>query len=134
MNIMGWKRRDYFWNLFKKLKIFSIISQHTFSLFLFVVNNKDQFIADTRQSTDLCLPQKNLAVYQKGVYYLSIKIIHHLPNNPKKCKTAFKNCLHINTFTSLDEYFNVNKKMYTYLIILHMIILYWISLSMLTNQ
>jgi hypothetical protein len=97
--------------------------QYISSLLLFIVNNKDQFIVNSeiysinlRQSANLHLPQVNLAIYQKGVYYLGIKIYNSLPsdiknfsNNPKKFKTLLKTFLYTNCFYSLDEYSNVNK-------------------------
>jgi hypothetical protein len=58
-----------------------------------------------RQSTNLHLPQENLAIYQKGVYCLGIKIYNSLPsniknvsNNPKKFKTVLKTFLYTNCF------------------------------------
>ena len=53
---------------------------------------------DTSQRNNLYLPQANLTIYQKGAYYLGIKIFDNLPlenknvaGNQKKFKTAFKN-------------------------------------------
>jgi hypothetical protein len=70
-----------------------------------------------RQSTNLHLPQANLAIYQKRVYCLGIKVYNSLPsdiknfsNNPKKFKTVLKTFLYTNCFHSLDEYFDVNKE------------------------
>ena len=115
-NIMRCRRTDSWWNLLKKLKILSLKSQYIFYLLSFVVNNEDQFIVDIRQSTNLHLPQINLAVYQKEGYYLHIKIFNHLPPDiknslitPKKLKQPYK-FWHINSFYSWDEYFNINKK------------------------
>jgi len=34
---------------------------------------------DTRQRNNLHLPQANLTIYQKGVYYSGIKIFNNLP-------------------------------------------------------
>ena len=34
---------------------------------------------DTRQRNNLYLPQANLAIYQKGTYYLGIKFFNNLP-------------------------------------------------------
>jgi hypothetical protein len=70
---MGCRSRDSCRYLFKKLRILPLKSQYISSLLLFVVNNKDQFIVNSenysinmRQSTNLHLPQANLAMYQKG--------------------------------------------------------------------
>jgi hypothetical protein len=59
-----------------------------------------------RQSTNLHLPQANLAIYQKGVNYLGIKSysshpsdIKNFSNNPKKFKTVLKTFLYTNCFS-----------------------------------
>jgi len=51
-------------------------------------------------------------MYQKGVYYLGIKIFNGLPKaiknistKPKKFKTALKHYLLTHSFYSLDEFF-----------------------------
>jgi hypothetical protein len=61
--------------LFKELNIFLIQSQYVFSIHLFVIKNKDQFLfnsqvhkINTRQTSNLYLPSANSAMYQKGVY------------------------------------------------------------------
>jgi hypothetical protein len=122
--IMGCKIRGSSCNLFKKLRILPLKSHYISSLLLFVVSNKDQIIVklenysiNTRQSTNLHLPQEKLALYKKGVYYLGIKIYNNLAsdiknfsNNPKKFKTVLKHFLYTNCFYSLDKYFNVNKE------------------------
>jgi hypothetical protein len=71
--------------LFKELNILPIQSHYIFSIFLFVTKNKDQFLSNsqvhkinTRQTSDLYIPTENLAIYQKGVYYLGIKIYNYL--------------------------------------------------------
>jgi hypothetical protein len=52
---------------------------------------------DTRQRNNFCLPQANLTIYHKGIYYLGIKIVNSLPLeiknvavNQKKFKIALK--------------------------------------------
>jgi hypothetical protein len=97
------------------------MSQYIFSLLVFVVNNRDQFLTNwgihsinTRHGSNLHLPLENLDVYQKGVYYSGIKILNSRPsstnkfyNNPKTFKMV-KKFLYINSFYSLDEYYNNN--------------------------
>lgn len=39
--------------------------------------------AFTRHSNDLYLPQNNLAIYQRGVYYSGVKMFNNLPSNIK---------------------------------------------------
>ena len=72
----------------------------------FIVNSENYSI-NTRQSTNLHLPQANLAIYKKGVYFVGIKIYNSLPsdiknfsNNPKKFKTVLKTFLYANCFYS----------------------------------
>jgi hypothetical protein len=57
---------------------------------MFVMQHKDLFITsmdnhnlETRQSNNLYIPQANLSVYQKGVYYSGVKILNKLPSNIK---------------------------------------------------
>jgi hypothetical protein len=68
-------------NLFKKLQILPLTSQYVLSLLMFVVQNKTFFSSnnenhnvDSRQRNNLYLPQANVTIYQKGAYYLGIKI------------------------------------------------------------
>jgi hypothetical protein len=100
--------------------IFSpLTSQYLLSLLMFVVQHKDLFITsmdnhnlETRQSNNLCTPQVNLSVYQKGAYYSGVKIFNKLPSNIKnvngnitKFKTTLKRFLYVNSFYTLEEYF-----------------------------
>jgi len=73
-------------NLFKKLQILPQTSQYMLSLLMFVVQNENLFLTnsknhnlDTRQRNNLHLPQANLTIYQKGAYYSGIKIFNNLP-------------------------------------------------------
>jgi hypothetical protein len=66
-----------------------------------------------RQKNNLYLPQENLAIYQKGAYYLGIKIFNNLPteiknasDNLKKFKAALKHFLYTYSFYTMDDYFN----------------------------
>jgi len=56
-------------------------------------------------------PSVNVAKYQKGVYYLGVKVFNALPsdiqtefNNPKKFKVVLQKFLCEKSFYSLDEY------------------------------
>jgi hypothetical protein len=42
-------------------------------------SNLDSCTTVTRQKQNLCFPQANLTIYQKGVYYAGIKILKKLP-------------------------------------------------------
>jgi hypothetical protein len=102
--IMGHGNRDCCRNLFNELKILPFISQYIFSLLVFVVNNRDQFLINsemhsinTRQGSNFHLPPANLDIYHKGVHYSGIKVYKSLPSsiknlfhNPKTFKMALK--------------------------------------------
>jgi hypothetical protein len=90
------------------------------SLLMFVVQNKKFFSTnnenrniDTRLGNNLYLPQANLTIYQKGTYYLGIKIFNNFPleitnaaGNQKKFKIALKKFLYTYSFYSMEEYFS----------------------------
>jgi len=54
---------------------------------LFLANNENHNL-DTRQRNNLYLPRANLTIYQKGAYYLGIKIFNNLSLEIKN--VAFK--------------------------------------------
>jgi hypothetical protein len=73
-----------------ELKILPLPFQYIFSL-LFVINNMEQFTVNsevyhigTRQHSNLHIPLPNLTKYQKGVYYLGVKIFNVLPSYIKQ--------------------------------------------------
>jgi len=90
------------------------------SLLMFVVQNKtifptntENYNLDTGQRNNLYRPQANLTIYQKGSYYLGIKIFNNLPSeiknvagNQKKFKIAVKKNLYTSSFYTLEEYFS----------------------------
>ena len=114
--LMGLGYRKSCRESFKELKILTLSSQYTFSLLLFVVNNRGCFVSNneyhninTRQKNDLHMPQVSLAMYQKGVQCLGIKIFNSLPkaikdisSKPKKFKVTLKYYLLTHSFYSLD--------------------------------
>ena len=62
-------------------------------------------------------PSVNVAKYQKGVYYLGVKVFNALPsdiqtefNNPKKFKVVLQKFLCEKSFYSLDKYFDIQKR------------------------
>jgi hypothetical protein len=101
-------------HLFKELNILPIQSQYIFSILLFDIKNKDQFLfnsqvhkINTRQTSNLYLPAAHLATYQKCVRYSGIKIYNHLPTvikdlsgDKNKFKLALKRYLLHNSFYS----------------------------------
>jgi hypothetical protein len=67
----------------------------------------------TRQNTDIHLPSSKLTIYQKGTYYMAIKIYNSLPTQMKETvhdAIQFRNDLtsfpYSNSFYTLQEYFN----------------------------
>jgi len=71
------------------------------------------FSFNTRFNHDLQIPVANLTVFQKGVWYSSIKIYNHLPPTLKqlsddisKFKAALKRFLFTNSFYILEEYYS----------------------------
>jgi hypothetical protein len=87
---------------FIALKILTLSSFYIYSLLCFVVDNMDQyyFVSDihngnTRQVLNLNLyqPQTHLSLYQKGSYYMGIKLSNYLPLNLKKNYTKMLNGL-----------------------------------------
>jgi hypothetical protein len=76
--------------LFKRLEILPLYSQHIFSLSIFVVKNKHLFTTNnqihnvhTQYKTNLHTPIANITKFQKGVYYSRIKIFNSLPHEIK---------------------------------------------------
>jgi len=107
--------------LFKELGTLPLYLQYLYSLLIFVAKNKDLFKANTdfhsistRHKNDLHLPSAQLKVFQR-VYFSGIKAYNHLPINikelsydVKRFKPALKTFFQINSFYSLEEYFNFN--------------------------
>ena len=77
------KSRVSYRNLFRRLEILPLVSQHILSLTLFVVKNKNLFISNsenntksTRQCNNFYQPITDLTIYQRGVYYMGIEIFN----------------------------------------------------------
>jgi glucan biosynthesis protein len=77
----------------------------------FTVHNKK-----TRQNMNLHLPYSKLTLYQKGTYYMAIRIYNSLPTqtketayDPKQFRKNLKSFLYLNSFYTLQEYFNHDK-------------------------
>jgi hypothetical protein len=102
--IMGCGNRESCRNLFKELNILPLMLQYIFSLLTFVSNNREQYFANseihniiTWHTSNLHLPRTHLNIYEKGVYYLGIKIFSSIPqdiktyiNNPRTFKKTVK--------------------------------------------
>ena len=117
--MIGCKSRVSCRNLFRRLEILPFVSQYVPSLMIFVVKNKNLFILNSvnqtkssRQFSNFYQPITNLTIYQRGVYYMGIKIFNNLPpyikhisNNNRKFEICLKRFLHIHSFYSIEEYF-----------------------------
>jgi hypothetical protein len=117
------KRTDSCREVFRTMDILPFYSQYIFSLLLYVVNNKNQFVKNfdihkfgTRTADNFHFPTTYLSKYQKGVQFTAIKIFSHLPshikcvaNETKIFKTSLKKFLRANSFYSIEEYFNHNE-------------------------
>ena len=80
--------------------------------------NTDFHSISTRHKNDLHLPSAQLKLFQRGVFYSGIKAYNQLPVNIKELsydvkqfKPALKKNLQINSFYSLEEYFNFNPQL-----------------------
>jgi hypothetical protein len=121
--ITGKKNRNSCRELFKNLKIHTLISQYIFSVVCFVINNQNEFIRNsevhninTRQIRKLHQPTTSLSLYQKGIINKGTEIYNNLPSyikdtsaNLNKFKSLLKNFLYSNSFYTLKEYFNYNE-------------------------
>lgn len=105
---------------FRDMNILPLRSQYMYSLIMFVINNKEIFNInkdcygkDTRQNMNIHMYQVNLAKYRNGVYHMAARIYNGLPNtikiisnNANKFKASLKEFLFVNSFYTLEEYFN----------------------------
>ena len=92
-------------------------------------HNSENYSKCTRQFNNFYQPITNFTIYQRGVYYMGIKIFNNLPpyikdisNNVRKFEFCLKWFPNLHSFYSTEEYFQY--KIYTDLII------YVLSLSL----
>ena len=121
--ITGKKNRGSCRELFKNLKIHTLISQYIFSVVCFVINNQNEFISNSeihsiniRHIRNLHQPTTSLTLDQKGINNMGTKIYNNLPSyikdisaNLNKLKSILKNFLYSNSFYTLKEYFRYNE-------------------------
>jgi len=112
--------RDSCHCVFKELGILPLNSQYLYSLLMFVAKNRDLFqentsfhSVNTRYKNDLHLPSAHMKIFQKGVLFSGAKAFNHLPLKMKelshdiKCfKPALRTFFQVNSFYSVEEYFN----------------------------
>jgi hypothetical protein len=116
--ITGIGNRNSSGQIFTTLKILPLSSLYIYSLFCFVVDNMDQYSfvsdvhnRDSRQVFNLNLyqPSTHLWLYQRGSYYMGIKLFNCLPlklkqlyKNVKQFKLKLKEFLSCHSFYTLD--------------------------------
>jgi len=105
-------------NLFRSLEILPLVSQYILSLMLFVVKNKNFFplnsenhAKSTRTFNNFYQPITKLAIYERAVHYVGIKIFSNLPpylkdisNDVREFENCLKRFLIIHSFYSIEEY------------------------------
>ena len=94
---MNARPRDSFRETFKSMEIMTFYSQSIYSLLLYIVNNKHQFITNgkphkygTRFNNNLHLPSVNLSKFNKGAYITCVKVFNHLPQYIKSLVNDLK--------------------------------------------
>jgi hypothetical protein len=106
--------------LFQSLGILTIPSQYILSLMEFLLLNQDMFTSNievhtinTRNKLKLHKPISNLTIYQKGVYYMCIRIFNKLPEhianlvgNKRTSISALRQHLVSQPLYSLEEFLN----------------------------
>jgi hypothetical protein len=106
--------------LFQSLGILTLTSQYMLSLMKFVLQNQERYTfntevhnINTRNKLKLHKPISNLTLYQRGVYYMSIKIFNKLPEyitdsigNKRRFISRLKQYLVNKAFYSLEEFMN----------------------------
>ena len=122
--MMGCRRLATCRNLFKNLKILRLISQHIFSIAMFLIKHKHQLTLNseihninTRQHLNLHQPSPNLTGFIPGIYYSGVRIYNNLPfcikqltDDPRTFELKLKKCLCIHSYYSLEEYFQHQHK------------------------
>ena len=106
--------------LFQRLEILTLPSQYIFSLTKFLTLNLEiykfnstVYDINTRHKLKLHMPSTKLTMYQRGVYYSSIKIYNKLPDviaelviNRKSFLLQLRKYLIDKAFYSIEEYMN----------------------------
>jgi hypothetical protein len=115
--MMGLRQRDTCRSVLKKLNILTLASQYILSLIIFMISNLEYFIFNdaihdktTIHKGNLHVLQSHLAIRQKGVYYMRIKIFNSLPSHVRNLVQdrklflgKLKEILIDNSFYSVDE-------------------------------
>jgi hypothetical protein len=119
--IAGTSNRDSCRDLFKILEIIPLQSQYIYALVCFITDDMDQyqFILDihnrnTRQGSNLYQPPLILLLYQRGTYYMGIKVFNNLSSylkdlhiNRKQFKLVLKDYLYTHSCYTLEECYSL---------------------------
>ena len=106
--------------LFQSLKILTIPSQYILSLMKFLLQHQEMFTSNievhninTKNKLKLHKPINNLTLYQKGVYYMCIRIFNKLPEyianivgNKKIFISTLSQYFVSRSFYSIEEFLN----------------------------
>jgi hypothetical protein len=83
--------------------------------YVLYITNQEIHGINTRYNTDLHFTTAKLTAVQREAYFVGIKLFNHLPINIKSLcneielfKPALKRFLLLQSFYSLEEYFNYN--------------------------
>jgi len=134
--------------IYNQLQILTLPSQYIFSLLIFVVKNKDLFLLNsdihtinTRNNSNLYMPNTNLTIFQCGVLYSGCKIYNKLPphikglsNDLKRFKSTLKGFLMERTLYSTDEFYQITWNDNDFYQCYDLSILYTVIYTILGNQ
>jgi hypothetical protein len=119
--MMGLRQSDSCRPVFKRLHILTLDSQYILSLMIFMISNLDFLFLTIHDKTlrhkgNLHVLQSHLAIRQKGVYYMCVKIFNSLPSyvidlvqDRKLFLGKLKEILIDNSFYSVDEVCSIVK-------------------------
>jgi hypothetical protein len=110
--------------MFKELKILHLFSKYIYSVLIYLAGNIQLYTMNKEvhnyniNSSNFHMPNANLTKYQKGVYYMGMKLFNQLPidiknsvNNQKLFGSALKSFFYSNSFYTLEEFCNYNCNM-----------------------
>ena len=115
--ICGVNQTEHCKPLFYRLKVMTVYSLYLYSIICFVYKNIDKFKTNssvnnikTRNSNDLLVPKHNTTLYEKGPYFMGVKVYNALPSDFKKIKnfSTFKDAIRkffkLHPFYSIEEF------------------------------
>jgi len=114
---MGARIKDSCWEFFKILGILPLTAQHIYSITMFVLNNRQYFMENSKLWNIKTRKNKNLFQPQsRGPLHAGIKIYNNLPiqikllsSNINQFKIALKEFLQLHSIYTLAEYLKYNR-------------------------